>query len=192
LIHILNINSKVFDTSKLSCQKNSFFLKEEGFYSKEIEKHKKKNNEYELLITKLKTEVTEKNDCYNFCKQILEEERERSRKQSRALNSDFDSLNKANDLLLNENKLEYTIIDNQKKKISEYEILITSLEINLKEEQNSHIICKNIVKILEEERQSLKNISSTIDDNSLSKFFPYIILFFSVFFFSQIYLFPVV
>jgi len=101
-------------------------------------------------------------------------------------------LNKANDLLLNKNKLEYTLIDNQKKKISEYEILITSLEINLKEEQNSHIICKNIVKILEEERQSLKNISSTIDDNSLSKFFPYIILFFSVFFFSQIYLFPVV
>jgi len=88
--------------------------------------------------------------------------------------------------------LEYTLIDNQKKKISEYEILISSLEVSLKEEKSSHIICKNIVNILEEERRSLKNISTTTDDNSLSKFFPYFILFFSVFIFSQIYLFPVV
>jgi len=179
-------------------KQNSKFLKEEDFFLTEMDRLKKKISQSDLFISRLETNLKEKDESYNYCKLILEKERERHIQSSKTLNSDFNSLSTFYENHLNEKKIEYfeseksftNEIEVLKKKLSEYVSLISKLKTGLDQEEKSHQICRDIIGVFQEEIKSLENINS--DHNSTTRYLPYIVLFFLVFCISQTFLFPVV
>jgi len=53
-----------------------------------MDRSRKKISQSDLFISRLETNLKEKDESYNYCKLILEKERERHIQSSKTLNSD--------------------------------------------------------------------------------------------------------
>jgi len=215
---ILSEYSSIKTEHNLLFKRNSSFLEEEKFFLIEMDRQKKNISQSDLHISKLETMLKEKDKSYNICKLILEQEREMHIHSSKNLNLEFNSLSTFYENQLSEKKIGYLELEKrlfeeiefqkkkmsdeylelekrhfeeiefQEKKMKDYVSLISTLRSGLDNEEKSHKICRNIIQVYQEERKSLENINF----DHTSKYLPYFILFFLVFCYSQVYLFPVV